>query len=111
MCGIVYIQNLASGNVHKSVFKRYSKQKTRGSDGFGFVGFNLATGRLKHFGRSSTEKEIKEVLEETKANAVLFHHRYPTSTPNLPEANHPILVHNERLDFDYYVVHKIGRAS
>lgn len=105
MCGIVYLHNFLATCVSESVRKRYETQKTRGTDGFGFICYDLINNRIKKVRRKTTEAGIMKELEKANSNAILFHHRFPTSTPNVKEASHPITVRNDELDHVYYVVH------
>jgi len=104
MCGIIYLENL-EGNAIKALLKRYTHQKHRGTDGFGFVSIDATLNRVVNIRRKTSEKEITAELEKIAEKAILFHHRYPTSTPNLKEACHPITVRNKRLKNVYYVIH------
>jgi predicted glutamine amidotransferase len=104
MCGIVYVEHYLH-SASKAVAKRYQHQKNRGTEGFGYVAINPAKCKIESVRRRESEKEILAELEECKAQAILFHHRFPTSTPNLKEASHPITVKNARLKYVYYVVH------
>lgn len=104
MCGIVcYIRNDGK-SAAKSVMKRYRKQKTRGTQGFGYISID-SKGRFHDWKRAKFEHEIEKEIKGDQSSTILFHHRFPTSTPNFAEASHPIHVSNERLDHDYYVVH------
>lgn len=103
MCGIIHCKRLDGRVAQKSVLKRYEKQKSRGSDGFGFIEIN--NGVVGAEIRTQTEKEIKEKLKESKADEIMFHHRFPTSTPNFIEATHPIKVSHKSLRYDYYLMH------
>ncbi len=81
----------------------YKNQDTRGKNGFGFIEIEGSTvGPLRRF---QYEKETLTALYPTTAKEILFHHRIPTSTPNIPESNHPIPVQHESLQYDYYVIH------
>lgn len=104
MCGIIH-SKLADIKkaVAKIVIKRYNKQKNRGNQGYGYV--EIKNGFVVAEIRTQTEKEILEKLEKSTADEIMFHHRYPTSTPNLIEATHPIKVNNECLEYNYYVIH------
>jgi predicted glutamine amidotransferase len=104
MCGIVYQRREDMRPCSKGVLKRYRKQKDRGEDGFGYVSVSEG-GVIEEYKRFQDEKAVKRALERSASSHVLFHHRFPTSTPNLAEAAHPIRVSNKELDFDYYVVH------
>ncbi len=108
MCGLVYFHNGKAENVIRSVLKRYEAQNTRGKNGFGFVTLDLDSKQMSHYIRKETEEEMKvtaKELENERINACLFHHRIPTSTPNLADCAHPIMVDHEELDYRYYVTH------
>lgn len=104
MCGIIHVKKLRDGKkARKTVAKRYYSQKHRGSEGFGFI--EIKKGFIVNECRSVDEKGIMKYLEESDADEILFHHRYPTSTPNFVESTHPIRVSHESLAYDYFVVH------
>lgn len=92
------------GAVRNTVSKRYKTQRHRGTDGFAFVSADDEA-RVIGVERASEEKDILAKLQESLSRRVLFHHRFPTSTANIPSATHPIVVDNELLDKKYYVVH------
>lgn len=104
MCGIVYVKRLDHAKAAKQVAKRYSKQAHRGKDGFGYIGVK-ASGTISPLQRTQFEHEIQTKLGASSLTEILFHHRYPTSTPNVPEAAHPLLIANQELKHNYYVVH------
>lgn len=83
--------------------KRYRSQKTRGKQGFGFVSLN--NGDIMNHWRAEGEERILKEMREQKCDEILFHHRMPTSTPNLWECAHPIKVDHECLNHNYYVIH------
>lgn len=86
--------------------KRYEAQKHRGSQGFGYVAFYKdGNGGRIATGRSVDEKGIRTQIMNENSSMIMFHHRLPTSTPNVEEATHPIFVSHDELDFDYFVVH------
>lgn len=103
MCGLVGIIRLDGHDARKTALKRYDAQSHRGSDGFGFVAIKDDV-MIKHE-RSETEDEIKALLALAPCDTLIFHHRIPTSTPNLKECNHPIKVSHSSLSHDYYVIH------
>ena len=110
MCGLTYYHQTQSKSVGKSVLKRYHKQKERGQEGYGFISLDLETLRVGQYVRKELEEDIvKELLalkeRPEKNNAILFHHRNPTSTVNLPECAHPIKVDNPELEHIYFVAH------
>lgn len=103
MCGLVYVKRKDGRPAYKAVLKRYRGQKTRGQDGFGYVA--IKDNKVVGYHRAPTEHEIVKLLEKEDAPEIMFHHRYPTSTPNVEEAAHPILVENQLLTHQYFVLH------
>lgn len=102
MCGIVYVRGANAAGI---VAKRYKSQRSRGTEGFGIVEITKA-GVVKEAQRFTKEADaLKYLATLTKASEILFHHRYPTSTPNYRDAAHPIFVSNKKLKYDYYVIH------
>lgn len=103
MCGIVYIRRKDDRPAYKAVLKRYRKQKNRGSLGYGYVA--IRDNEVVSYQRAETEHEIIKLIEKETAPEILFHHRMPTSTPNITEANHPIIVEGKTLSHSYVGVH------
>jgi predicted glutamine amidotransferase len=85
------------------VFELYKKQEARGRRGYGFVA--IRNGILVAVGRAKTEEAIKKSLMKVEADAILFHHRMPTSTDNTLGTTHPIYVSHDELKYDYYLAH------
>lgn len=83
--------------------KRYQSQKTRGTEGFGYVAMN--GDKICKYVRHEDEVDIIKSLENEIADSIMFHHRFPTSTPNIIESAHPIKVSHPELDYDYYGIH------
>lgn len=104
MCGIVYVKRLDRAVAAKQVAKRYSKQQHRGSEGFGYIGVKT-NGTISPLQHTQFEHEIRQKLNASSLTEILFHHRYPTSTPNVPESAHPLFIGNKELAYNYYVVH------
>lgn len=104
MCGIIHCKKQNKNEkANKLVIKRFEKQRSRGTQGFGYV--EIKNGIVVAEVRTQTEKEIMEKLEKSEADEIMFHHRLPTSTPNIIESTHPIRVFNDNLKYGYYVVH------
>lgn len=104
MCGIVAIKRYdGNGSASKMTLKRYRNQKSRGSEGFGFLA--IKDGLLTEYIRTETETDIVKHLEDNHAPEIIFHHRFPTSTPNFAQASHPIKVSSPLLKHDYYMIH------
>lgn len=103
MCGIIAVMKLKGHKASKTVRKKYDGQKHRGKEGFGFIEIN--NGKAETPQRAQFEKQMIEQLSKSNSTAILFHHRYPTSTPNVLGATHPIKVSHSSLKYDYYVTH------
>ena len=103
MCGIIWVKRKDSAKARKVLHKRFEAQRSRGVQGFGFM--EIEKGNVKKWYQMRYEAEMETALNQATAPEILFHHRLPTSTPNFPEATHPIRVSNELLKYDYYVVH------
>src|SRR3990167_4312378 len=101
MCGLIALVRSDGKRAKKGIARQYNKQKSRGSDGFGYIA--LSKNKLIGIKRDTTEKGILAQLRHETADAILFHHRYPTSTPNLLEATHPITVVTPAMIF--HVIH------
>lgn len=104
MCGIVFVHKRTGNSAGKSVNKRYAFQKERGKEGFGYLATNNS-GVITKFMRCTDEKSALDALRSEKSPLIMFHHRFPTSTPNYAEAAHPIEVNHNALDYKYYLVH------
>lgn len=103
MCGII---GAFGDNPHRKVLKQYKKQKSRGSEGFGFVA--IKGGKIVAHERSQTFTKAQAQLEKAQSknpDAILFHHRYPTSTANVREASHPIPLAHKKWRNNYYLLH------
>jgi predicted glutamine amidotransferase len=92
MCGIIgcFVKNEKS--IKNEIKELYSNQKMRGSQGYG-IGIYKPPNTFIRL-RSTTEKGIfdSSVWDKIrKEDYVMFHHRLPTSTPNIVKCNHPIM--------------------
>lgn len=98
MCGIVFQQG--DGAVNKRVWKQYKKQRTRGHEGFGVYDG-------KHITKAAEESRMKRWIKKSdnKTNFLLFHHRYPTSTPNTRKTAHPFTTGHYFGNTEYILVH------
>lgn len=103
MCGLVHVIRKDNKPAYKSVLKRYRKQQHRGKEGFGYVA--IKDNKVVSYQRTATEKEIIQLLEKEDAPEILFHHRSPTGTPNIPELAHPFLIEGEKFHHQYFVAH------
>ena len=101
MCGLVFVKRLDGKPAGKTILKRYDAQRSRGTSGYGWISVNSPA----IIGRATDESEAIKHLQAIKSSEIFFHHRTPTSTPNLLEAAHPIAVINPILKYRYYVMH------
>ncbi len=103
MCGIVAT---FGGTPIQDAMKCFEKQRGRGTEGYGYLA--LKDGKIIDFKRTSTEGEIIRELQHTdvkKPDCILFHHRFPTSTINVPEAAHPLPINKKGWQNKYYILH------
>lgn len=105
MCGLaaVFSKGKKKRRAGLKVIELFNSQRVRGLKGFGYLG--ITNGKLVSIGRSKDEEEIKSLLRNDKAQHILFHHRYPTSTKNTLGTTHPIFVSHKELKYDYYFAH------
>ena len=103
MCGIIWVKQRNEKPAVKKLRKLYHAQKHRGQLGFGYV--EIGKDKVGELARTRYEEEIFKTLSKSTAREVLFHHRFPTSTPNTPNTAHPIPVDNTKLKYGYYGVH------
>ena len=103
MCGIIMVSRSDGLPASKPVQRRYTAQKSRGVRGFGYIA--VENGKIKRVVRSTTEAGIERELKQETASEILFHHRLPTSTPNVEDSTHPIVIKNKLLKYNYYFVH------
>lgn len=108
MCGIVskiWHKPVDSKDGFNDIINIFDAQRSRGTQGMGLVA--IFKDRTVQRMRSDSEDGLLEKMYKVKGDlmGVMFHHRYPTSTVNIENCAHPILVSNKELDNDYYVVH------
>lgn len=103
MCGLIYLRRKDGKPAYKAVLKRYHKQRSRGMDGYGYVA--IKDNKVVSYKRAEEERDIISMLSQEDAPEILFHHRFPTSTPNIEECAHPIVVESDKLDHTYFVAH------
>lgn len=102
MCGLVFASHTKP--VNKFIEEQFKRQRTRGLQGFGFTDGET----LIH---NQREYRILSHLRREPAKTILFHHRQPTSTPNVRSSCHPfstkdffsstyIIAHNGHINND-----------
>lgn len=104
MCGLVTVVKRIDDGIATApvVLDMFKKQITRGQQGFGYVAFDDT---IRAYIRRQSKEEIEKALSLKSARSIMFHHRIPTSTPNLSDTTHPIKVSHKELKYDYYVEH------
>lgn len=103
MCGLITVLSKKKKPAGQYAFELYKKQQTRGKDGYGYLA--IQDDKIVNLERAKTEAEIRSKLMKEKAEFILFHHRFPTSTDNTVGTTHPMFVSNEELKYDYYFAH------
>lgn len=104
MCGIIGCLVRKPATIMKQIKLIYKNQEDRGSDGCGISIYHSHSNKITRVRKQTLSSIFKKEYFNSikKDDLVLFHHRQPTSTPNLPECNHPIcnedksihLIHN-----------------
>lgn len=64
--------------------QQFDAQRHRGTEGFG-----LFDGKQMNIVKAAKENKILKWLVKYNSDMILFHHRYPTSTPNTKRSAHP----------------------
>ncbi len=100
-CGIVYQRG---GNVLTDIKNQFNRQRSRGTEGFGFAYISSDNGNTIQRERFTKECHAFFDLGSINSKDVLFHHRIPTSTENRICYNHPI-ENKSNYKFNYYMVH------
>lgn len=105
MCGIVasFHWKKALGPSNKWVKEQFSDQLSRGKEGFGMAVFG-PNKEVKVFRNTDIAGAFVDFKLE-QAPGILFHHRFPTSSPNWECQTHPILVSHKELTSDWYFIH------
>lgn len=104
MCGLIFVSRRDGLAVDRMVAKRYQGQKNRGMQGFGYIGLDKKR-KINSWKQATQETDILRELNKEWGSTIMFHHRMPTSTPNVTEATHPIRVSHGTLEYDYYLIH------
>lgn len=96
MCGIICCVVQDSTAVRENVLKIFKNQEGRGKEGFGMA---IKRGESIYRHRAKTLKKIRrsKLWNVRVGDILMFHHRLPTSTPNLPRCNHPIMNENQSI--------------
>lgn len=103
MCGLMWARRRNGKPAIEKIKKIYNNQKSRGQSGFGCV--VIENGIVGELLRTRYEHEFFGEMKNSKATEILAHHRIPTSTPNVPECNHPIPIIHSSLKYDYVGIH------
>jgi hypothetical protein len=104
MCGIIFIRSLRNKPVNTILEERYFHQRNRGTEGFGFVEIHAGQKHNTVSCHAVSEDLMLKALRNSKATEMLFHHRFPTSTPNVINACHPFFTKSED-GRGFYTVH------
>jgi len=109
MCGIIAAFNTTTEekskatDVNEYIINQYQEQYARGTEGYGIIRIN-----------KKQEVDIDRACEPTKflidltlkkSEMIIAHHRHPTSTSNRLPQTHPLIINNDKLKYNYLVVH------
>lgn len=103
MCGLISVLSKRGKPAGQYAFELYKKQASRGKDGYGYIAIH--DNQIVSLERSKDEETIRTKLMRERAEMILFHHRFPTSTDNTVGTTHPMYVSNDELEYDYYFAH------
>ena len=106
MCGILAAINFGENNdksVNNDIINMFQDQRGRGTEGFGIVMIQ----RNGDYRIKRATNEIKSLIDlyMEEAPMIIMHHRQPTSSDNLINQTHPIVVDNKLLKHKYLVIH------
>lgn len=92
ICGIIGCKIKSSRQLRKTLWKIYRYQKARGQQGAGVSILRKTPSDTDRVRRRRVKDVIKHKLIDSiqPGDFLLFHHRLPTSTPNIDRCNHPI---------------------
>lgn len=91
MCGIIGCLVNNPSHIKRDIIRIYRNQQYRGKSGFG-VAVKHIDGEIERR-RTRFEHEIfrEDIWDEiVEDDLLIFHHRIPTSSPNIPNCNHPL---------------------
>lgn len=100
MCGIITIKDKRGFAVNGLAYSYYQNQKSRGQEGFGFVGMNSKEVTTY---RATKEKDFFKELKKNDYSEIIMHHRFPTSTKNTTNSAHPFTI--KRGGKSFYFIH------
>jgi len=107
MCGLIgWVSKNNDTSTYKAsdyVAEQFEDQKARGVRGFGIV--EIAEDGFVRIMRAKDEMKMMIDLRLSRARHILLHHRAPTSTENIVDQTHPIIVINDELKYEYAVMH------
>jgi glucosamine 6-phosphate synthetase-like amidotransferase/phosphosugar isomerase protein len=106
MCGIIAAINFDQNKtkaVNTEIINMFQDQRKRGTEGFGIIMIqNNGDYKIK---RATSEVKTTIDLYMEESPIMIMHHRQPTSTDNLMNQTHPIIVDNKLLKHKYLIIH------
>lgn len=109
MCGLIAGFNTNPKDTKKTkkindfIIDQYEDQHGRGQKGFGIIRIN-PKGKVE-IDRACEGTKFLLDLYLKESPMIIAHHRYPTSTENWLDQTHPMIVSNNLLKHDYYIIH------
>ena len=102
MCGIIMKVN-HNKEASREVLNQFQDQRHRGTNGFGAL--SIDKDGIINVDRATSEIVAMIDLRMNTSNAILFHHRIPTSSTNRIAQTHPMHIESGSFNYDYYFMH------
>ena len=105
MCGIIAAIDRSENAlpVNNWIINQFEDQFARGTKGFGII--NILPDKKIKVDRATEPVKFMLDLRMMESQAIIVHHRTPTSTDNKLKQTHPIMVDNGSLKYRYLMVH------
>ena len=105
MCGIILgiDRTEKAPKVNDWIIDQYEEQFSRGTKGFGII--DISPDNKVKVVRATEPVKFMLDIRDNPSQAMIIHHRTPTSTDNKLRQTHPMVVDNGSLKYKYLVVH------
>ena len=109
MCGLIANfcvstdKKKKAAHANQFIIDQFEDQHSRGVKGFGIIRIGK-TLKVEVDRACETSKFLLDLYLKN-SSMIVAHHRTPTSTDNKLDQTHPMFISNEKLKYDYHVVH------
>ena len=113
MCGISVAMHFGKRKkepVNLHIMNVYEDQFNRGTEGFGLIQIGKPTEPIRVYRATEPIKALLDLYMNPTMMGI-FHHRSPTSTKNSLGQTHPVAIEDDKLEFNYAVVHNGGVSN